>query len=103
MIALNNSWLAAWFEARGGSVIIKPHAGSADGGRTPPSQNPRHLARPQSTAPRLPPCRNPSRGSTLIIPRWVTEGGANVLLAAASALAGEDSVKNSSTWLRCSR
>lgn len=40
VIALNKGWLAAWFEARGGSVIITSHAGSADGGRTPPLQTP---------------------------------------------------------------
>lgn len=35
MIALNKGWLAAWFEALAGLVIITSHAESADSGRTP--------------------------------------------------------------------
>lgn len=49
VIALNNGWLAAWFEARRCSVIIMLHAGSADGRRTPHLQNLCHLACPQPT------------------------------------------------------
>lgn len=103
MIALNNGWLVARFGARGGSVIIRPHAGSADGGRPLPPKNPHHLARPQPAALRRPPCRNPGRGSTLIIPRCVAYGGATAPLAVALPPGGEDSARNSSTWLRCSR
>lgn len=100
MIALNNGWLATRLGACGGSVTITSHAASADGGKTPCPPNPRHLARPQPTTMRYPPCFIPGHSFTLIIPRWATSGGATVLLAVASPSGGEDSARNTSTWLR---
>lgn len=53
VIALNKGWLAAPFDAGGWSVIITPHAGSADGGgssSTLPSKPPSPCS---ASAPRL--------------------------------------------------
>lgn len=65
VIALNPGWLAAWFEARGGSVIMASHAGSADGGRNLSHLTAAGLGPPP---PAWPPCCIPTRSSMLIIP-----------------------------------
>lgn len=78
VIALNKGWLAARFDAGGWSVIITPHAGSADGGGSSsplPSKPPSPCS---ASAPRLgancPRC-NPTRRSALIIPFGVNKCG----------------------------
>lgn len=74
VIALNPGWLAAWFVARGGSVIMASHAGCADDGR-----NLSHLtaAGIGPSPPAWPPCCIPTRSSMLIIPPWATKCGSH--------------------------
>lgn len=68
----------------------------------PLATQPCHLARPQPTVSRYLLRRNPSSGSTLIIPHWVAGSGATVPLALASAMDRQNGARNSCTWLRFS-